>query len=62
MPTNRICTTVASVDYFHAGMARGSQRVGPQALQLVRFQHMLGLICSQGVRGYLSTQASVNKP
>ena len=42
-------------------MARGSQSEGPQALQLVRFQHTPGLICSQGVRGYLSAQASVNK-
>ena len=62
MPTNRICTTVASVDYFHAGMARGSQRVGPQALQLVRFRRTPDPICSQGVRCYLSVQASVNTP
>ena len=59
---NRICDPDASADCPYAGMARGSQRVGPQALQLVRFRRTPGPICSQGVRGYLSTQASVNKP
>ena len=60
--TNRLCVTVASVDYFHACMARGSQRAVGQALQPICLQRAHGPICSQGVRGYLSTQASVNKP
>ena len=57
--TNRMCATVASVEYPDACMARGSQPVGGQDLQPVCLQHTLGLICSQGVRGYLSAQASV---
>ena len=57
-----MCETVASVDYSDAGMARGSQGAVGQALQPICLQRAHGPICSQGVRGYLSTQASVNKP
>eukprot|EP00964_Phaeocystis_antarctica_P090429 scaffold57844_cov98-Phaeocystis_antarctica.AAC.1 len=56
---NRICASVASADYFHACMARGSQRAVGQALQPICLQRAHGPICSQGVRGYLSAQASV---
>eukprot|EP00964_Phaeocystis_antarctica_P001602 scaffold848_cov88-Phaeocystis_antarctica.AAC.4 len=45
---NRICATVASVDYLHACMARGSQRVGPQALQLVRFHAAVAAAVAAG--------------
>jgi len=58
---NRMCVTVASVDYPDACMARGSQSNFPQALQPLPCQHTPTPICSQGVRGYLSAQASVNK-
>ena len=56
----------ASVDYLHAGMARGSQCAVAQALQPIPLQRTPGPICDQGARGYLppylSAQASANKP